>query len=835
VSRARFDRLPGRVRLPSRAGAVSVLACVGVAVLFALLFIQMRDGEGRALRGHLEMLAQEHTALLQSKVDSSIQVLRAVASLREVELVGSREEFRVFVRRSLADHPELTALEWVPRVSATDRAAYERAAHDDGYPSYVVSEFNGPRLAPATSRDEYYPVHYVEPVDGNERTLGVDLASSAERWVALARARDSGRAAATAPLVLAEEGGHRYGFLVALPVYNRAASLVTGKDRATAIMGFVVGVFRLDCLSDPAITGLPDPSVGITIRDAETGRHLLTTRAPAAPLASDAEQSIAPAASARLLTTDRALDVGGRSWTVRFATNASYPLGRSHSWWVIPLGVCFTLLFGAYLRRGLRRTAEIERAEQIAARANEAKSAFLAHMSHEIRTPLNAILGYAQILEADPTLPASCRVPVETVANSGRHLLGVVCDILDLSKIEAGKAELRVTEFDLGAFVSEVATLFGAQCQSKGLAFFVDGLPPQRTRVRGDSGKLRQILINLLGNAVKFTERGSIRLRVRSLPPDRYAFEVIDTGIGVPAAAQEQILLPFHQEAAGRTADGTGLGLAIARGYAELMSGAVTVWSHLGEGSRFSVEVRLPNLTSHQESRAPATRQPRRLTPGTRVLALIVDDVRENRDVLSRMLVDLGCEVVVARGGHEAVARARELFSSPATYRGIIFCDVRMPDLDGREVLRRLRGDRLGAVRIVAHSASAFAHEREAYLKSGFDDFLAKPIDFEHVCACLAAIEGVTLQTEDPAGATAGPPARDERDDAEALPSDLRRRILEAARINNATALRTCVRELTALEAMGRPTPPSLHEALRSYDMRSIVAMLSAVAPSGAA
>jgi signal transduction histidine kinase/CheY-like chemotaxis protein len=609
-------------------------------------------------------------------------------------------------------------------------------------------------------------------------------------------------------------------------------------------MGFVVGVFRLDRLLGPIVAGLPNYSVDVTVRDAKSGR--LVTPAAAAPGGAPAQGASRPQAAepvkSQLLTAERSFDVGGRMWTARFATKAFQPIGhfREHSSWVIPLGICFTLLLGAYLWRGLRRTAEIEErveertlaltneiaAHNEAARANEAKTAFLANMSHEIRTPLNAILGYAQILEIDPALPAGCRRPVQTIASSGRHLLGVVSDILDVSKIEAGRAELHVTELDLGAVLSEVGTLFADQCRPKGLAFRVEGLPTRGTRVRGDVGKLRQILINLLGNALKFTERGSVTLRVSRSPTDRQVFEVIDTGIGLPEAALRQILLPFHQETAGRAAGGTGLGLAIARGYTELMGGTISVYSRVGEGSIFTVDVPLPRVAHPQESRGALTAR-RRLAPGTRTRALVADDVPENRDVLARMLTELGCDVSVACGGEEAVAQARALFSGPAVETGIVFCDVRMPDLDGWAVLARLRRLGLPRTRIVAHSASAFAHERDAYLRGGFDDFLAKPIDFEHVGACLAALDGVVLQPID-----AFPPGTDDRapsapPDLAGLPADLRQRILEAARLHNATALRACLRELTALEAAGRPSVDSLDRALRAYDMQSIVSLVS--------
>ncbi|HWZ92353.1 MAG TPA: CHASE domain-containing protein, partial [Polyangiaceae bacterium] len=783
--------------------------------------------------------------------------------------------FRVFVHRSLAEHPELQALQWVPRVKAADRTAYERAAHEDGYPEYAISESGDDHLSrPAELRAEYFPVYYVEPIDGNEPALGLDLASDADRREALERARDSGQPVTTAPLGSTQAGKPTLGLLLAAPVYCRAAALAGPPERRRALMGFVVGVLRPESLNQPAAAGLPERPVTIEIVDADTRRSVL---APAGAAFSPAQGS--PTDSNTAVSAIRNFAVGGRNWQVRFTANGGH--ARSYSTWVIPLGAGFTLLFAAYLLRGLRHTTEIEhrvqertaelssevaaraeaerglaqtrdllearvrertlelahsnealqeeisvrkRAEEEAAHANEAKSTFLASMSHEIRTPLNAILGYAHILEASADLPDACRAPVQTIASSGRHLLGVVNEVLDLSKIEAGWAELYVGEFDLGSLLAEVGRLFEGQCRQKGLEFRVEVSPLGSGTVLGDSGKLRQILINLLGNAVKFTFRGSITLRARVAADERYIFEVEDSGVGIPQASLDLILLPFHQESAGRKAGGTGLGLAIAKSCAELMGGRIEVLSHVDRGSTFSLVLPLPRPVASLDSPVAHRSEPR-LAAGTSLTALVVDDVRENRDVLSRMLTDLGCRVVLAQRGEEAVETASRIFTESGNASGVVFLDVRLPDLDGREVLRRIRALDLAELRIVAHSASVFAHEQAEYLRSGFDDFLAKPLELCRLHSCIAAIPGVALVEHAPTLSAAAQGSTGT--EAAVLSPRLRGEILAAARIHNATTLRACLRELGTSFAHGHPLIDRLRAALRAYDMRTIVALLS--------
>ena len=394
-----------------------------------------------------------------------------------------------------------------------------------------------------------------------------------------------------------------------------------------------------------------------------------------------------------------------------------------------------------------------KRAEDTAASASRAKSAFLAHMSHEIRTPLNAILGYAQILRRDRSLQPRQKEAIETIASSGNHLFNLIDEVLDLSKIEAGRMELQCADFDLLELISRMEGMFRHRCEQKRLRLVVEPPPTPPRIVQGDEGKLRQVLINLLGNAAKFTSRGEVRLRVTRAPGDAYCFEVADTGIGITAEEQAEIFQPFQQGHSGAIKGGTGLGLAISDRYIQLMGGRLQAESVPNRGARFFFTLVLPGSPVQGRNIAPAGGSLLRLPPGRPVTALVVDDIKENRAVLAGMLADIGCEVLLA----ESAAIAIDL--AAARKPDIIFMDIWMPEMNGIEAARRIL-HQFPSAKIVAHSASAFDHEQNRYLDAGFDDFFAKPFRYERVCECLANVLDIELQPEILPGRRTGRAAR---------------------------------------------------------------------------
>ena len=473
-----------------------------------------------------------------------------------------------------------------------------------------------------------------------------------------------------------------------------------------------------------------------------------------------------------------------------------------------------------------RFVAEIDirkRAEATAEAASRAKSEFLANMSHEIRTPMNAILGYSQILLRDAALHPFQRDALATISHSSDHLLHLINEILDLSKIDAGRMELEPSDFDLVALVRELAALFQHPCEEKKLGLRVEGLDDRRILpLRGDGGKLRQVLINLLGNAVKFTEHGRVTLRVTAHENDAWEFAVSDTGMGIPEKAQLAIFNPFQQGPGARGQGGTGLGLTIARRQVELMGGKLEVRSEPDKGSTFFFTVRLPAIAG-RAAIPLETREVEHLAKGSQVRALVVDDIRENREVLSAMLAAIGCEIVLAENGRQA------LEAVSVSHPDIVFMDMRLPEIDGLEATRRIVSD-YGTIglKVVAMSASALEHERQMYFKAGCDDFIAKPFRTTRLYDCLHHLLGVEFEYRKSEAVNGHAHSLDLG--RIVLPEELVTRLMMAAELHSATVLKSCLREVEETGPSGQRLAGHLREFLASYDMEMIQKVVAQIA-----
>ncbi len=394
-----------------------------------------------------------------------------------------------------------------------------------------------------------------------------------------------------------------------------------------------------------------------------------------------------------------------------------------------------TLLLQDEVEAHQRTDRELQKAKEIAEAANNAKSRYLAGISHELRTPLNTVLGYAQLLEQDHSIPAERREAVTVIRRSGEHLADLIEGLLDISKIEAGRLDIYRDEVNLPAQMAQLVNMFRLQAQAKGIAFDYVCETPLPEYVATDEKRLRQILINLIGNAIKFTARGSVSLTLRYRNQVAH-FTIRDTGIGIAPEDMERIFKPFERvrKPGAPAVPGTGLGLTITRLLTEIMGGEITVESRPGEGTVFTVELLLSSIAAPRDNAAPERRI--RGYTGARKTVMVVDDEPSQRGLLGDILTPLGFEVLEAQDGPACLAMLEH--ATP----DIFLLDISMPGMNGWELAQALR-ERGVRQPVVMVSADARELQRDSQAPHWHDDYVVKPVRVNAILDKLAALLGL--------------------------------------------------------------------------------------------
>lgn len=689
-----------------------------------------------------ETLSKDSELALTHRIESYRQALDSGAALFASSDRVMKSDWKTFIDILQIEEtlPGINGIGYIEHVLRSRESAYLKDISSRGV--------TGLSVHPRTQWSEILPITYIEPMAINKEAVGLDIGFEANRRSAAYQARDTGKATITKRILLVQDKEKSAGFLLLRPVYERRRPLNSVSQRRAAFRGWVYAPFIASRFMK-GLTASQGTNLAITVYDGNSTNE--------SELIYKNESGDDKSRTARYSVT-KVLPMMGQQWTVSWHSTPEFErnVGTQEPKFVLIGGLALVLAFAtlvmfyarreAYVRQEVKnktqilvdKEREIVSALEVAEAATGAKSKFLANMSHEIRTPMNGVIGFTQLLD-DGTLNDTQKKYVGLISDSGSAMMTLLNDILDISKVDSGSMTITPEPFDVRLLLNNCVKIFSPNAEEKHLTILVEVDKDLPQWVQVDGFRLRQIVMNLLANAIKFTETGYITISATfsELDKSELAITVADTGVGIAPDRQEAIFEPFIQEddSTARKHGGSGLGLTISKQLVELMGGVISLDSHVGRGSKFTVKIpvdRLKHEVSTNLIEFPTQPDIQYKNGVSAMRILVAEDHEVNQVLIGEMLTRLGYEYELAVDGAEAVAMIRKAESAENQY-DLALMDLQMPYLDGIKATRMVREQGIDAkmLPIIALTANAFEQDIERCIEAGMQAHLAKPLAIE--------------------------------------------------------------------------------------------------------